>query len=532
MKLTHMRRWIYPLGIGLLALACRAMWATQPRTVRWDEPDYLILARNLLRGEGYHIFGSPDTVWPPGAPGLAAASLAAGVPAEYALVAWHIIAGVAACLLVYALAREVTGDNRVAALAGFLAAVSPAVATWPLYWGSLTGVPFLAALLAGWWASWRMLRGGGWRTAAAAGLAFGVACLIRTEGLFWWAMMLALLAALAIRQRRRWPAVAVLALSFALVIAPYLGYLYQHTGRFMLSGKTGIVTLLTPHVIEQGGAGQDFTARLDSTGTEILWLSPEQFEVSWLETVRADPQAFLRRARQNLSLTAENLLDPLLGIFLLGLAVLGLLGGAWDRRRLIEEGFWLAILVPLGVLYISKVETRYLLPALPVAWVWAARGAWRLVDWVKLTLDPACTRRAIRPVAIVLISTALLASGLAGQIAASRTGQAGLIPSHEAAGRWLADNSEPGAAIMSRNSEIALYADRPLIAFPSATWEQVLAYGRARSAQYLVTDDWELTRLRPQLAFLLEPDGAPQELEYLTSFRDDLRITLIYRIVE
>ena len=62
MKPTRMRRWIYPLGIGLLALACRAVWTTQPRTVRWDEPDYLILARNLLRGEGYHIFGSPDTV--------------------------------------------------------------------------------------------------------------------------------------------------------------------------------------------------------------------------------------------------------------------------------------------------------------------------------------------------------------------------------------------------------------------------------------------------------------------------------------
>ena len=174
-RAARRRAWLAGLGVLVAAFACRWFWAAQERAVRWDEPDYLILARNLLRGAGYQVFGKPELIWPPGAPILAASSMLAGVAADQALAAWHVIAGAALAGLVYGLSREVTGDARVAVLAGLLTALSPALVVWPLYWGSNTESAFTALIVAGLWASWRMLRQGRWQPALVAGLAFGLA---------------------------------------------------------------------------------------------------------------------------------------------------------------------------------------------------------------------------------------------------------------------------------------------------------------------------------------------------------------------
>lgn len=532
------RAWLSALGIVLVALACRAPWAVQPRTVRWDEPDYLILARNLLQGAGYQVFGTPELTWPPVIPVLGAAALAAGAPVDYALPLWHVVLGAAACGLLFGLARAVTGDARVAAIAALLAAAAPALTVWPLYWGSLTESAFLVCFLAGLWAGWRALHDGSPWAALGAGCAFGVGYLIRTESFLWGALLLGVLAVLAVRGPRRtgrgtrWAPVLAVAVGLLVWVAPYVGYLHHHTGRWMLSSKTGINVLMSPVVIAQGGVGQDYAARLDSTGAEVLWLSPERFDVSWSRIILADPAAFLRQIRDNLKLAGAALLDPLLGRGLLVLLPLGLLGTVWDRRRWREAAFWLLALAPLAVLFVTKIETRYLAPLLPVAFVWAARAALHLGQWLADTVRAVFARRLPAAVGTTLVVALLLLAAFRGQLGAAHAGQAGMVPSHEAAGLWLAEHAAPGAAVMSRNTEVALYAGRPVVAFPAADWADVLAYAQARNARYLVTDSWELTRLRPYLDFLLEPERAPDELEYLTSFRDGLRTTLIYRIID
>lgn len=525
-------------GIGLLALACRAPWAMQARTVRWDEPDYLILASNLLQGDGYQVFGTAELTWPPGAPALGAVALAAGVPVDYALPLWHVLLGALACGVLFGLARSVTGDTRVAAIAALLAAAAPALTVWPLYWGSLTESAFLVCFLAGLWAVWQVLHGGGTWAALGAGCAFGIGYLIRTESFLWGVLLLGVVVLQTLRGRTaarrglRWAPALAFALGLLVWVAPYVGYLHHNTGRWMLSSKTGINVLMSPVVIAQGGVGQDYAARLDSTGAEVLWLSPERFDVDWVQIILADPTAFLRQIRANLKLAGAALLDPLLGRALLILIPLGLWRAVWNRRRWRQEAFWALALAPLAVLFVTKIETRYLAPLLPIAFIWAARAVLHLGRWLEDTVRAACARRLPAAVGSALVLGLLLLVAFQGQLQAARTGQASMVPSHEAAGLWLAEHAEPGAAVMSRNTEVALYAGRSVVAFPAAAWPEVLAYGRARNARYLVTDDWELTRLRPQLGFLLEPDRAPAELEYLTSFRDDLRTTLIYRIIE
>jgi len=524
------RRWVIGLAIVGVALACRLPWSLLPRAVRWDEPDFLILARHLLRGEGYQVFGVPELIWPPGAPALTAVSLLVGVPIEQALAVWHALAGAVACGLLYGLSRDVTGDGRVAAISGLLAAVSPALAVWPLYWGSLTESIFLMFLLGGLWGIWRMLCHGRWSAGLAAGLALGAAYLTRPEGLIWWGGYLIIAIAVAAWRRRGWRAVVLYALSFLLVIAPYVGYLYHHTGRLMLSGKLGITIVLGMRVTELGsGLGHDYAAALDRSGKEIVWLSPERFEIGLADVVRTDPRGALRRLRRNLFKAWDLLPDVLLGLPIVGLIALGLWKRPWDRRRWAGEAFWLAAMVPVGVVPFFHVQPRLLLPLVPLALVWAARGVLHGAKWADAMAGRWQSGRSRQVEWAIVLVALLLIWGVWGQRVAAWKGQASLTPSHRTAGLWLAEHTAPGTPIMSRNPEVALYADRPLVAFPNATWPQVKAYALAHGACYLVVDDWEITRLRPQLSFLLDPEGVPPELEYVAGFKAR-RTTLVYRL--
>jgi 4-amino-4-deoxy-L-arabinose transferase-like glycosyltransferase len=510
--------------------------------LRWDEPDYLILGRNLLRGAGYQIYGTPDLMWPPGTPLMAAASLGVGISVDYALVVWHVLAGAAACAILFGLARDVTGNALVAALAGLLAAVAPALAVWPLYWGSMTEPLFLAFWLAGLWATWRAMRDGSWLAAGIAGCAFGASYLVRTEGIFWWALFLLPVSVIAFRRRQRWLVPALFVAGFLVLALPYVAYLFNHTGRLMISGKTGIVVFLSPYFVELGGLGHDMLTSLDSTGREIMWLSPEQFDISFLDTVVGDPAGFLRQVRANLVLAQDGLLDVLVGFLIVGLALLGLFARPWNRRRLAGEAFWFAAIIPLAILFISKVETRYLVPLVPIIFVWTAYGFVGMGSWLAGTVDqvrqpgksaPQASLpdrgRAVSAVAIALL---IVAAGLSVrlQLGTARVEQAKLPLSHKEAGLWLAQNSQEGEAVMTRDRELALYADRPLIALPRGDWATVLDYGQARGADYLVIDDWEIRELRPELSFLLDPSQAPAEAEYLRTFVDPRRTTYVYRL--
>jgi hypothetical protein len=310
----------------------------------------------------------------------------------------------------------------------------------------------------------------------------------------------------------------------------------------MISGKGGITLFTGSHIIEQGGLGQDSAALLDGAGREIMWLSLEQFDQDPLDAWRAQPLEMLRRVRRNLSASGEALVG-LLGVGGLCLAALGLFGRPWDHRRRLAEGFWLLSVVPCAGLLSFHIEARYLAPLAAFGLLWVARGVLHLAGWAaglgseagnpnsRASQAPRTTGGAPRHEAVwtmMAVGVALLL-GLLGQPAAALAGRQGMKPSHQVAALWLAAHSAPGEHVMARNSEVGLYADRPLVAFPDAEWEKVAAYGSARHARYLVVDTWEITRLRPQLAVLLDPAHAPPELEHLAEFADGTVTTLVYR---
>jgi hypothetical protein len=95
---------------------------------------------------------------------------------------------------------------------------------------------------------------------------------------------------------------------------------------------------------------------------------------------------------------------------------------------------------------------------------------------------------------------------------------------------WLAEALPAGSPIMTRNTETALYAGHPMVAFPRAEWPQIVEYAKARGARYLVVDDKEIREVRPYLAPLLEDNGAPlpEGLAPVSRLERDGRTVLIY----
>jgi hypothetical protein len=66
---------------------------------------------------------------------------------------------------------------------------------------------------------------------------------------------------------------------------------------------------------------------------------------------------------------------------------------------------------------------------------------------------------------------------------------------------------------MARYPAVAFYADAKWEPTPNATWPEVLRYARHVGADYFVLDGREVEGLRPQLAFLVEGEDVPPELE-------------------
>jgi hypothetical protein len=104
---------------------------------------------------------------------------------------------------------------------------------------------------------------------------------------------------------------------------------------------------------------------------------------------------------------------------------------------------------------------------------------------------------------------------------------------HVEAAHWLAENAPAGSPVMTRYTDTTLYAGLPKVAFPNATWPEVLAYGQAHGARYLVVNSWEIEEVRPYLAPLLTPEhgGLPPGLAFRHRIENRDRTVFIYEFV-
>lgn len=542
------------LAIVLVSLIVRTAFISLPRMARWDEASYLTIADNLLAGRGYsELLGAPDVHQPPMVSLLAAAGLALHLPLDKAaaIPAQGLLGGLVV-LPLYALGQAVY-DRRAGLLAALLGALYPALAVSPLYWGSLTEPPYMLFVLTGLYATYRCglgISGAArpWGWAALMGLAFGLGYLSRPESLLFLGAMGLYLGLVWLfsgpprlpRLGRLAAAGAVAAAVLTLTALPYLLTLREATGRWMLSGKAGTSMDIAWAFANHSQALHDqAAASLDSTGQETLWLSPEAFDRSISGWIAADPQRFMTLVRRNMADTVDTLFgQDLFQPWLTLLAILGLAGQPWTRQRLRGQVLLLLALAPLASLWMVFIEPRFMVVYLAISLVWAGAGLAQLTRWAAGTVAAALApplagwRRGLASAAAALPVALAVAVMLWSGVQTTRQAIPHLPFYRLEAAAWLAEHAPPGAPIMTRNAETALYADRPLIAFPRASWEQTLAYAQARGATYLVVDEWEITEVRPYLAPLLDlARAAPLPgVTRVATFERPGHTTMIFRL--
>lgn len=502
------RRWLWVL-IAAGAVARLAL-AQLPRVIRWDEPNYLWLGMRWLSGDGYRVGLTPDLHYTPLIPILLGPFGLLFSNPEWAGEIWYVACGALLPLPVFALARRIENEP-VGLAAATLTAAFPLLTISPLHWGTFSEPPFLLLLFSGLDRLHATLRTFRRRDAALAGIALALAYLARPEGVLYAVVACAILGLAVLRargtaRRQAFAVAASFALAWLVVAAPYLAYLRIESGRFMLTGKSGLTLELFDGVIGKDPAAYDRAiARLDSQGRELLWYSPERFQIpGFLDRFRQDPLAMTRRVVANVSSLLEGLFSR--WIALVPVALLALAGGVWLLRRrhqLLDHAYLAAMaLPPLGFVAIF-IQVRFFAPLVPIVLLWAAVVLVALGESAEARFGARMRHLPLlaATLGVLALSPALLAKGARG-----------FDFGHKAMGLWLRDHTPAGTVVMSRDLAVCVYAERGFAPAPHASFEDILGYARARGATLWATDSRELTLVKPHLADLLDPAARPAGL--------------------
>jgi 4-amino-4-deoxy-L-arabinose transferase-like glycosyltransferase len=532
------------LGLVIASLTLRTVLVRIDRIVRWDEPDYLILGRNLFTGRGYTVSGRPELHYAPLFP------LAAGVlyPLTHDMKLnsdiCFVLFGTLTLLPFYWLSKRLFG-LRVAVMATLLLCFFPALTAAVLFWGTMVEPLYLFLLWAALCAVWIAWEKQSTAAYVAAGALYGLAYLTKPEAIVYVGLMLVLLALGNLWRRslflwRSILGIVGMALAFVLVISPYLGFVYRQTGRIIVSGKLGVTYVAGQGAVEHDPELYDQAlSRLDEAGDEIIWFSADRFKYNVLDLIKADPRGFLRRVWENVN-TLEQVLftRQVFPFYLLFLVALGLFGAAWNKDRTIKELFLAAAVLPVFVFLPFHIELRYFAPMLPILVLWVAKGIAALADWLEQTstnlraplqqdVVPARLGRGV----IILFSLLLVLYFVVLQPRVVRDGLAGMNVSGRQAGNWLKTHAPTDALIMSRDTEVPFYAERRWAATPNEEYARYIAYVRKRGAAYLVVNEREVTVIRPQLRLLLNEDAPPPGLRHVYTAPDSKGKTIVYEVL-
>ncbi len=160
------------LALAAAAFAFRLALLLLPRVIRWDEPVYLLLGKNLWSGLGFTFNGHPELHHSPLFPILAGATLKLTGRPETASNVWYVLLGTLLTFPVYGLARRLTSHGG-ALLAAALVAFFPALTTAVLYWGTMTEPLFLLLIYSAAYLTMRGLERESPALFAAVGVAHG-----------------------------------------------------------------------------------------------------------------------------------------------------------------------------------------------------------------------------------------------------------------------------------------------------------------------------------------------------------------------
>ena len=264
-----------------------------------------------------------------------------------------------------------------------------------------------------------------------------------------------------------------------------------------------------------------FRLQLDRASVE----SEDEFLAS-LEKVEVHTGAawHLKRWGSNIFKVYHRVLPQDMDLLLAGFALMGLVlvgegREVFSRAALVGIA---VVVVPLAFILPASEGCwpRYFVSLLPVVIVFAGIGIARCRE----VLAPSSWKLVLALVAVLLV---MYLEPLADMYKAPFVGE---VPFEEKeAGAWLRDHAAPGALVMTRKTTVGWYSGLPTVRTPIGSFEQVLHWARENGVSYWVETERHTPDLRPELAFLLDRQQAPGDLELVKTIEKPMRL-LIYKM--
>jgi len=525
-------------ALFLTAFAFRLFLMLQARSaVGFDEAHYLRLAGSFL-AQG--LPGILHPYWPPlFSACIALVHLIVG-NLEIAARLLNIFLGSLAALVIYHLARQLFGRKK-SLLAAALFAFYPPIAFSHTNVMAETVYTFLG--LSGIFAGLKSLTQGSIKWAITAGLCWSGCYLVRPEGIGFLLVYIGfssiwfLIEFFKKRDFRKIILIFCAAFSFSLLAGPYLYYLRQATGKWVLSTKGEVNQQLEAAVIfEESQTVKDPFYHLTKDNQHLPYDMAYHFGNLRQLTASQEGQKrivgislknyIVKYSRNFYKLIRYAIPQTVTALFL----ILGALG-FFMRSYKIKEWpfilyfganilfFWF-VLIPL-----FHVNNRYLMPLFPLVFIWAAPGLVALTDWLKSSLQqsnlPDRFNRIKKRIPIILTLFFLSLGYLPemGKIASISKDSSDMWADPvelKEAGLWLKGQTDSPPTLMSLNKAVDFYAgqyDMKLGAsFSYDPIDRNVAYALHRQVDYLVMSERYLSWF-PNLSPLFELEEPHPQLQ-------------------
>lgn len=492
------------LFVLVLALVVRVAWMQSRALVIENEGgEYATLAEHLLAGKGYvglGMTGKPQLLFPPLYAFLIAAVTPLAGDSELAGRLVSIAAGVVLVAALSGLARRLYGPAA-GFVAGILASLHPLLVS--LSTAVYTESTYFALIFLGIVRAMDAVESGRLRDYAIAGALFGLAYLTRPEAILYVAILVAVaLGRAAFVRPRRWPLRGLGAAlgAFAVMAAPYVGFLWAHTGRLLLEGKTASnfeigqrMRAGQPEWYAYYGVDDELREVGVYMGDVNRHLRAATTRATLAETVSYIVASAGRQGRIMLGAMKAPIFGGL-GVF--GLALLGLLRAAHSRARLDGQAFLLlaATGVIVATFSLQFYYVRYSYVLLPFLLAWAAGGAstvgQALSGWMGRARAEGGASRPVLEAAIgsflaVLVAvTAMRAPEFRAGDEFGNSPQGARLT--KAAGLWLRDQPPADKIVMDVGTAIPYYGRGEMWMMPYASSATALRYIDAKKPDYVV----------------------------------------------
>lgn len=532
-------------GVFLLALVFRLFLFRYRFAIGFDEPHYLQLA---LSGRLNGIKEILHPYWPPIFPIFIALFSFFIQNAELAGRLVSAVMGSALIVPIYYLTRTFF-DNRIAFIAILLIALHPRLAF--MNTSILVESTFMMLAISGVAVSWKALQKRSLWYALIAGFVWSLSYMTRPDGIGFLVIFTGFVIGKFLfdkteeRKTKLLLVWLVVMLSFVVTASPYLRYLHQQIGKWSLSLKWEV--------------GKLDISKLDSLSSDNKWLPSDMawhygnyakiYEITDFKTqVNVNHYLNIKEKIKNFYKVLNQSVPNLLSSLLFVLCMLGLIKVEYTPGRLWGTLYLLSIIIFFWffVVPLFFVSERYLLPALPLCFIWVSKGVhlfWELL--LRITRQFSMLKLMKRKekyistliIAIVIFFFSYLPE-LGKVITQNRLSQEFFADAMELkkAGLWLKGYSQSVPKIMSFNKAVDFYAGvrdiRLGAAIPQNTFDRLLTYAHYRNVEYLVLTERYKERF-PQVAFLLEKNEFPEDIELIYEEKDESGfLTRIFKLIK